>query len=63
MSTAKVRITEAIWSIWRGVGAFAVAMERTTYDDLSDRMSHLAHEVAQLNQKIQRSEVAPGRES
>jgi hypothetical protein len=53
-SKSGTRLIGAIRSTFRKFNALAEAMDRTPYDDLTDRVSHLEGEVIQLKEEARR---------
>jgi hypothetical protein len=45
-------------SAFRTLNALAEAMDRTPYDDLADRVSHLEQELTQLKKERRREDAA-----
>jgi hypothetical protein len=53
-SSSGARLIGAIRSTFRKLNAVAEAMDRTPYDDLADRVSHLEREVTRLKGQARR---------
>lgn len=52
--SSRNRLIGAIRSTFRKLNALAAAMDRTPYDDLADRVSHLERELTRLKQEARR---------
>jgi hypothetical protein len=53
-SSSSSRLIDAVRSTFRKMNALVEAMDRTPYDDLADRVSHLEREVTRLNELARR---------
>ena len=57
-TNASAGLVELIRSAFRTLNALAEAMDRTPYDDLADRVSHLEQELTQLKKQRRREDAA-----
>ena len=56
--SASTGLIGVVRSTFRKLNALAEAMDRTPYDDLADRVSHLEQELAQLKKERSREDAA-----
>jgi hypothetical protein len=57
-TNASAGLIGVVRSAFRTLNALAEAMDRTLYDDLADRVSHLEQELTQLKKERRREDAA-----